>query len=477
MSATTGSPPHTAPAPSPAAAPTDGAGAGVDARLRRRLLPLHVAVLLQGVNLWVPVEKLFMEEIGFDPAGVGLMAAAYAAVVPALEVPSGILADRWSRRGVLTLATVALLVSSLIGGLSNDVTTYIAGAMFLGVFFALQSGTLDAVVYDTVLEEAGDGAGFERRIGRVRVLESASLVGSALAGGALASVVGTRALFFLTLPFLVASVVALRAFDEPRLHRDGSSASLRDHVTTTYRTLTRRGALLPLVAVMVLLGVLINLLFEFGPLWLVALSAPAVIYGPHFAGLGTSFGLAGLAAGRVRLGDPAAIGAVVAATLGASAVLLTVRDAVVVTLAQVVIVVLSVLLTIVLTARLHDAVPSTIRSSVASGVGTFTWIAFLPTSLLFGQATKSLGVYAAAWIVAGIAAVAGVLTLRLSVAVRRETPAAPAAAPAAPAAVPVPAAVSPAAAPAPAPAPAGAVPCADGPGSDGPWPCVEGAAA
>ena len=57
--------------------------------LQRRLLPLHLAVGLQGVMLWVPVEKLFMSEIGFDPAAVGLMAAAYAAVVPIFEVPSG----------------------------------------------------------------------------------------------------------------------------------------------------------------------------------------------------------------------------------------------------------------------------------------------------------------------------------------------------------------------------------------------------
>ena len=66
-------------------------------RLRRRLLPLHAAVLLQGVALWVPVEKLFMTEIGFDAASVGVMAAIYAAVVPVIEIPSGILADRWSR--------------------------------------------------------------------------------------------------------------------------------------------------------------------------------------------------------------------------------------------------------------------------------------------------------------------------------------------------------------------------------------------
>jgi predicted MFS family arabinose efflux permease len=66
--------------------------------------------------LWVPVEKLFMSEIAFTPASVGVMAAAYAAVVPLLEVPSGVLADRWSRNRIMALACVALLVSSTIGG-------------------------------------------------------------------------------------------------------------------------------------------------------------------------------------------------------------------------------------------------------------------------------------------------------------------------------------------------------------------------
>jgi hypothetical protein len=53
--------------------------------LTRRLLPLQIGVALQGLILWVPIEKLFMTEIGFDAAAVGTMAAAYAAVVPLLE--------------------------------------------------------------------------------------------------------------------------------------------------------------------------------------------------------------------------------------------------------------------------------------------------------------------------------------------------------------------------------------------------------
>ena len=84
------------------------------------------------------------------------MAAVYAVVVPMLEMPSGILADRWSRRGVLILASIAGVLSVLVGGISQNVAIYMISAAFLGVFFALQSGTLESVVYDTVLEETGD---------------------------------------------------------------------------------------------------------------------------------------------------------------------------------------------------------------------------------------------------------------------------------------------------------------------------------
>src|SRR5688572_33056681 len=91
------------------------------AAVRRRLLPLYAALFLQNLALWVPIEKLFMTSIGFDAAGVGLMAAVYAAVVPLFEVPSALLADRWSRRGVLVLGTVAAALRVRTGGLSRAV--------------------------------------------------------------------------------------------------------------------------------------------------------------------------------------------------------------------------------------------------------------------------------------------------------------------------------------------------------------------
>src|SRR4029453_3826630 len=141
--------------------------------LARRLLPLQIGIALQGLILWVPIEKLFMTQIRFHSAPGGVMAAAYAAVVPLLEVPSGILADRWSRSWIMILGCVALMISSLIGGLSHSVITYGIAAMVLGIYFACSSGTVDSIVYDTVLEETGSNELYETWIGRIRAVESA----------------------------------------------------------------------------------------------------------------------------------------------------------------------------------------------------------------------------------------------------------------------------------------------------------------
>jgi predicted MFS family arabinose efflux permease len=382
--------------------------------VQKRLRPLHVAAFLQGIGFWVPVEKLFLNEIGFDAASIGLVAAAYAAIGPILDVPSGILADRWSRRGLLIAASAALAVSVAIGGLSHNVPTYILSALFLGVFFAFNSGALDSIVYDTVLEETGSGAAFEHHIGRNRLANSAALVASALIGGVLAGLVGTRTTYLLSVPFVALSIVALLYCREPRLHRAAKATSLRAHLRLTYRTLTRRGRLLPIVTLSVLTGLILQVVLEFGPLWLVALAAPAVLYGPYWAGLMSSLGLGGLIVGRIDLDRPRTSAAVAALMTLSSVVLTTGGDVVVVTVAQIVLALLIVAAGIHISRLLNDAVPSTVRAGVVSGVNTVTWIAFLPVALTFGLLSKHHGVHPAGWMITAITLGAGLLLVRMA---------------------------------------------------------------
>ena len=91
-------------------------------------------------------------------------------------------------------------IASNSPNVSNGVATYIGGATFLGVYFALNSGTVESMVYDTVLEETGRNELFERWLGRVRAAESVALLISALGGGLLAAHTSTRFTYFATLP-------------------------------------------------------------------------------------------------------------------------------------------------------------------------------------------------------------------------------------------------------------------------------------
>lgn len=374
---------------------------------RGRLVPLQLAAFLQAVGFWVPVEKLFMVEIGFDAATIGVMVAAYAALVPLVEVISGILADRWSRRGVLVLAGIAMLVSLIIGGLAHNVITYIVAALILGIYFAMYSGTVEAIVYDVVLEENGNSEAYEHQIGRIRLIESVALVLSALAGGWIASTTSTRLTYFITLPFVAASLVALARFREPRLHQASERSPLRQHLSVTYRAIVHRGRLIPIAAAAIMSALILQAMFEFGPLWLITLSASAVFYGPFWAGLVSTLGLGGLLAGRLKLDRPFSIAGVVVAMLLACLTMTTSHNLTALTVAMIVLTLLVVIARIHVSRLMHDAVPSTIRTGVASGISAVSWILFMPFALGFGAVSKQSGVYTAGWMFTGAAVLAG----------------------------------------------------------------------
>jgi len=368
----------------------------------RRLLPLWVATFLQGIGFWVPVEKLFMSEIGFDAATVGVMAAAYAALVPFAELLSGLLADRWSRRGVLMLAGIALTVSVLIGALSQNVVTYIVAALILGIYFAMYSGTVEAVVYDVVLEETGSGQEYERRIGWVRFVESVALVGSSLAGGWIAAALSPRATYFLTLPFAVLYLVALTRFREPTLHRTGRRVPLR-----RYSKLLDRRRLLPVAAATVMAAMLLQAVYEFGPLWLVTLRAEAGYYGPFWALLVGMLGIGGLLAGRLHLERLSSTVIAVLVMVAACVTMTTSRSLATLTVAMTALTFLLVAVGIHLSQLLHDAVPSTIRTGVASGISAVSWMLFTPFALVFGAVSKHAGVYVSGWMITAAFALGG----------------------------------------------------------------------
>jgi len=377
--------------------------------LARRFRYLQVGMALQGFMLWVPVEKLLMSEIGFTAASVGVMAAAYAAVVPLLEVPSGILADRWSRSWLMVLSSAALAVSVLVGGLSRNVVTYVIAAMILGAYFAMNSGTVDSIVYDTVLEETGSSQLYEKWVGRMRMVESGALVCSALAGGLLAGWTSPRFTYFASIPFTLMSILCFVRFREPRLHRATQPTALRRHIALTFRVMLREPRLRPVMLLAALAALLSQAVFEFGPLWLVSLRAPAAAFGPYWAALVASLGVGGYLVSKLQL-DQRRTATVLALTVAATPLVLALSQSLVaVILAQTLLAVLVSIIGIHAGMLVHDAVSSNVRAGVSSGVGTCGWVLFLPFSLVVGWVGRTYGLGRAGWLFVGAAVLLALL--------------------------------------------------------------------
>ena len=341
------------------------------------------------------------------------MAAAYAAVVPVLEIPSGILADRWSRRGVLLLAGGCGLLSVLVAALSAGVTSYIVSAMILGAFFALQSGTVDSIVYDTLLEETGSADGYEKHFGRIQMWNSAALTGSALLGGVLAGLTSPRLTYVITLPCAVAGLLLLLRFREPTLHRRATRATMRTHLAATWRAIAGRPRVAAIIAASILTAAAMQMLFEFGPLWLLALGVATTVFGPYTAGMTATLGLGGVLAARLHLDRPGPAATTTAICTVCALALVAEHNGVLVITAQIVLTALLAAGGIHLSRLLHDATPSDLRTGVASGASTLSWLTFLPSSLLFGTISRHSSIHSAGWIVLALVLTAGLIIVAL----------------------------------------------------------------
>ena len=69
---------------------------------------------------------------------------------------------------------------------------------------------------------------------------------------------------------------------------------------------------------------------------------------------------------------------------------------------------------------LHDAVPSSVRTGVASAVGTLSWLVFVPGAVFLGWIARAHGVDAAGWTLTVAAALVGALLVLATV--RRPEP-------------------------------------------------------
>jgi MFS family permease len=149
--------------------------------MRSDLLKIYTYRFFDELILVYAFYAVMFTDSGVGPTGVGILLATWSMTAFLLEVPSGVFADKYSRKNILLLGQILKSLCYLSWLLFPTFWGFLIGFILWGVESALTSGTFEALLYD-LLKKEGASDRYSKVLGFTKVLaRTGFLAASALA--------------------------------------------------------------------------------------------------------------------------------------------------------------------------------------------------------------------------------------------------------------------------------------------------------
>jgi len=176
---------------------------------------LYMFRFLDDFILVYPVYVLLFQNSGISPFQISVLLAIWSITTLILEVPTGIWADKYSRRNLIILGELIRALGYLFWLIGGNFWMFAIGFILWGAKGALTSGTFDAFVYDE-LKDIGKTDQYESIRGRIK---ASGFMGVALAlvlGGVVAEI-SYVAVLILSVIGTLASAAVFASIDEVKI--------------------------------------------------------------------------------------------------------------------------------------------------------------------------------------------------------------------------------------------------------------------
>ncbi|MBU3924761.1 MFS transporter [Patescibacteria group bacterium] len=167
--------------------------------------------------IWI----LYFLKIGLSLEKVGLLVSVMFLTQFIFEIPSSILADRYSRKNILIIGTVFSILSSILFFSGNSFIYFLLAVILSGISSSFSSGTDQALVYDTLLnlKREDDYKKVQSKINGVYFLGRAA--NSILA--VLLFTINYKLPFLMAIIISLAELFVLILFKEPAFHKSSGA--------------------------------------------------------------------------------------------------------------------------------------------------------------------------------------------------------------------------------------------------------------
>lgn len=265
-------------------------------KLSANISKLYVYWFFHSLILAYVIERLFWQARGMTVDKVIYCEIIYAAVVMLLEVPTGVVADRWSRKNMLVIGALFSCAEFAILIFAARFWHFAAAVSAGAVQKAFTSGSANALLYDS-LQAAGEERHFEKVLGRLRLVRYGASLLAALLGSLAAVKIGLLSTYYVSLgSLLISLLVSLTLTEAPLLSDDRTGDEKRGDLSAALAVLKDRPQLLAVLSTNILMAVSLTYVDEFWQLYVDMLGIPIALFGVILAVNSVSASWAGVKA-------------------------------------------------------------------------------------------------------------------------------------------------------------------------------------
>ncbi|MEF3305046.1 MFS transporter [Paenibacillus sp. GYB003] len=235
------------------------------------------------------IERLYWEERGMTIQMVVYTEIIFALTVVLLEVPTGILADRWGRKKMLVLSAALACCEFAILLAATEFWHFALVVFLAGISRSAGSGSENALLYDS-LKLQGKAASFEKQLGRLNACDFGAAMIAALCGSLLADRFGLELNYWISLGSALLAMIFSTLLVEPARtdaenDADDETIPFKRYVTASLRFFRTNPGVSLVVSSGMVTGAAIGFVDEFWQLYANRLDIPVAGFGVLSAAL------------------------------------------------------------------------------------------------------------------------------------------------------------------------------------------------
>ena len=233
------------------------------------------------------IERLFWKQRGMGVQMVIYTEIIYALTVTVFEIPSGILADKFGRKRLLSIYNALAAIELLLILFAHNFWQFAIAIFFAGIGKAFSSGSENALLYDSLLNE-GKQNDFEKLLGRLSAVDFTGSIIAALSGSVLANFFNYEFNYILSVfSMCIAAVITLSLKEPPMLTKpENEISSVRQYTKQSIKVFGLQPLVLMYCLTGAVLGACMIYLDEFWQIILDNIGIPLIFFG-MFSAIGS----------------------------------------------------------------------------------------------------------------------------------------------------------------------------------------------